>query len=95
MNNIETVALVELTAAQGRAVRKLALRSSNKSAQELADNLLAQVIRGRFTAVAKNIAEDAGAKYDMAVAGGFEPPCTRAEYVSKAAEEYKDILSEL
>ena len=93
-NNIEAITTIAVTAAQAQAIRKLSLRSK-KSANELATDLFSQVVRGRFKAVAETISADAAAMYDKAVAGGFEPPMERAEYIASAAASYKDILIEL
>lgn len=92
---IEQLELITVTAAQAKAIRKMALRNSKHTAESLAQDLFAQVVRGRFTAIAKGVGADAGAKFDMAVAGGFEPPMERAEYVERAVTEYNEILRDL
>jgi hypothetical protein len=94
MSNLETVTIT-VTNAQAQAMRKLALRSSKKSATALANDLFGQIVRGRFKAVTEGIVDDAATKYDMAVANGFTPPMERKDFVAKAKEEYADILSQL
>ena len=54
---IETVNAVVPTEAQARAIRMLARGSSRKSAQDMADDLFAQVVRGRFKAKRESAAE--------------------------------------
>ena len=85
---------ITLTPAQATAVRKLSL-SSKLSQSELATELTAQVIRGRFKAKAQTAKEDAAKKYDAAVAMGFEAPIERSEYIARTMEEYAEILREL
>ena len=80
---------------QAQAIRKMALRNSKYSNAEYAQLMFDRQVRNSFTPLVKTIVEDAAKKYDMAVAGGFEPPCTREEYVKRAATEYRDILAEL
>lgn len=92
---IELVEGIEVSHAQAMAIRKLALRSTKKSAEELANDLFAQVVRGRFKAATESIAKDAAEAFDHAVAGGFQPPMERAEYIAKAKAEYGDILRDL
>lgn len=100
-NMIEAVELVEVTSAQARAIRKLALGSNKVSAQDMASNLFAQVVRGRFKAKAEAAGDEAGAKYDLLVASGLldaesvaKLP-TRGAYISQAKADYAEILSEL
>lgn len=93
MSNLQVITPV-LSAAQEKAVRKLSLRG-NDSAQQIADKLIASVIKGRFKAVTMTVAEDAATKFDSAVAGGFQPPMERAEYIKKSVAEYNEILSDL
>ncbi len=103
MSNVSTIETVEvtLTAAQQKAVRKMALGTSGKSASELAESLLAQVIRGRFKAKTLSAAQDAGEQYDRAVASGLMTADTlkllpsRQQYVAERVAEYRDLLSEL
>jgi hypothetical protein len=92
---IEQIDLVTVSPTQQRALRKLALRNSKYSASEFSQIVFDRAVKNAFTPLVKTIAEDAAKKYDMAVAGGFEPPCTKDEYVKRAAVEYRDILSEL
>ena len=93
MSNLATVT-VEVTPAQAQAIRKLSI-TGKYSAQELANELFAQVVRGRFKAKSEQIATIAAEAYDKAVAGGFTPPMERAEYIAKSQTEYKDILVDL
>ena len=88
------VVTVTVSDAQAKALRKLSLRGE-KSASELADNLFAQVVRGRFKAIANNAREDAAEKFDAAVREGFDAPCSREEFITKVLDEYRDILAEL
>ena len=92
---IEVINPIAVSAVQALAIRKLALRNSKYSAQDMAQLMFDRQIKNSFTPLVKTIVEDAAKKYDMAVAGGFEPPCTRDEYVKRAATEYRDILAEL
>jgi hypothetical protein len=85
---------ITLTPAQATAVRKLSL-SSKLSQQELAAELTAQVIRGRFKAKAQTAQEDAAKKYNMAVTMGFKTEVTLQDYVKGITEEYAEILREL
>lgn len=86
---------VTISDVQAQAIRKMALRNSKYSNAEYAQLMFDRQVRNSFTPLVKTIVEDAAKKYDMAVAGGFEPPCTRDEYVKRAATEYRDILAEL
>ena len=86
---------ITVTDTQAMAIRKLALRNSKYSNAEYAQLMFDRQVKNSFTPLVKTIVEDAAKKYDMAVAGGFEPPCTRDEYVKRAAIEYRDILAEL
>lgn len=98
---IEAIEMVEVTPAQARAIRKLSLGSNKKSAQELANDLFAQVVRGRFKAVVEKAGDEAGAKYDMLLASGLldaeskSKLPTRGEFISRSKIEFADILSEL
>jgi len=93
MSNLANVSVI-VTDAQARAIRKLSL-TGKYSAEELASELFAQVVRGRFKAKSEQIATIAAEAFDKAVAGGFEPPMERAEYIAKSVSEYKDILVDL
>lgn len=93
--SIEVIEMVAVSPAQAKAIRKLALRNSKHNAEQFAQLVFDRAVKNNFAPLVKSIAEDAAKKYDQAVAGGFEPPCTRQEYVTRAAIEYKDILSEL
>ena len=107
---IETINPVPVSAAQAKAIRKLALRYTNVDGNKMAAILLTRAIVNTFKPVAKAIAEDAKKRYQMAVVGGFPAPTykvkgedgketevvlTADEYAKRAAQEYKDILSEL
>ena len=92
---IEQIEMVAVNENQARAIRKMALRNSKYNAETFAQLLFDRAVKNSFTPLVKSIAEDAAKKYEMAVAGGFEPPCTKEEYVKRAATEYRDILSEL
>jgi hypothetical protein len=95
MANVEVVEMVSVNDVQARAIRKMALRNSKYNAQDFAQLMFDRQVRNSFTPLVKSIVEDAARKFDMATAGGFEPPCTRDEYVKRAATEYRDILAEL
>lgn len=86
---------INVNSVQAAAIRKMALRNSKYSNQEYAQLTFDRAVRNSFTPLVKTIVEDAAKKFDMATAGGFEPPCTREEYVKRAATEYRDILAEL
>lgn len=92
-SNLATVT-VNVTSAQAIAIRKLAL-SGKYSAEQLANNLFAQVVRGRFKAKSEQIALLSAEAYDRAVSGGFEPPMARGEYIAKSVSDYRDILVDL
>ena len=99
--NIESITAVAVTDAQAKAIRKLALNSSKKTGTELAADLFAQVVRGRFKAKAETIGKEAGERYDMIVASGLLNADTlkmledRKSFIAKAKAEYADILSDL
>lgn len=93
MSNLQVVS-VTVTPAQATALRKLSLRG-DKTAEQIANKLFDIGVRGRFTAVAKTVAEDAATRYDNAVSGGFAPPMERAPYITKAVAEYREILAAL
>jgi len=86
---------VTISDTQAQAIRKMALRNSRLSNEQFAQLLFDRQVRNSFTPLVKGIVEDAAKKFDLAVAGGFEPPCTRDEYIKRAAEEYRTILAEL
>jgi hypothetical protein len=92
--NIEVINAVELTPTQQRAIRSLA-RHSKKSGNELAKDLLAQVIRGRFKAMVESEVTKLGELYDMASANGFEQALTKAEFISQKRSESAEILAGL
>ena len=92
---IEVINPIAVSPAQERAIRKMSLRYSGVNANQFAAILLKRIVANTFKPLVKGIVEDAAKKFDMATAGGFQPPCTREEYIKRAATEYKDILSEL
>ena len=94
VSTIEAVT-VELSAAQQRALRVLALRTSKVSASEMADNLIAQVIRGRFKAMIEAEAQKLGVLYDMASANDFKQAMSRAEFIAAKRRESAELLNEL
>jgi hypothetical protein len=92
---IEVINPIPVSAVQALAIRKLALRNSKFNAQDMAQLMFDRQVKNSFTPLVKTIVEDAARKFDMATAGGFEPPCTREEYIKRAATEYRDILADL
>lgn len=81
---------VKLKKSQQKAMRMLALGNSKMSASEMADNLLAIAIRGRFKAVTETVGKDAAKMYDNAVSRRMTPTMSDeflAEHKSKTAEE--------
>ena len=65
-----------------------------------------RAVKNSFAPIVKSIAEDAGSKWDAAIANGFPIPTylndkketvelTKAEYVRRAVTEYQAILNEL
>lgn len=102
---IEVINPITLTGAQQKAVRKLALADSKHTANEFAAILVGRIVINTFKPAAKAVAEKAKMRYELAIAGGFPAPTykvdgkdavlTADEYAKRAAQEYKDILSEL
>lgn len=96
MSTLQAVA-VTVTEAQAKAIRKLAFASSKKSASELADDLFAQVVRGRFKAKAESAKQIAGEKWDTAaqIMGADKMPMPRAEYIKTYESEFAEVLRDL
>lgn len=103
---IEVINPIPVSEVQMKAIRKLALRDSKVSANEMAALLFKRSVVNTFKPVVKAIHADAKKRYEMAVAGGFPAPTykgedgkdvvlTADEYAKRAADEYKSILSDL
>jgi len=94
--NIQAV-VVTPTEAQAKAIRILARSSSKQSASELAENLFAQVVRGRFKAKKETAADEATEKWNTAasIMGTDKMPMPLKEYVAKYVEEFNEVLLEL
>lgn len=99
--NIEVVTL-QLTDAQQKVARKLALRDSKLTASQYAAKLFGGRLKSEMLVYKKNIGKTAGERYDMAVAGGFAPQAQedgktmpRAEYVRLAEAECAELYASL
>lgn len=96
MSNLQAVA-VTISEAQAKAIRMLARSSAKKSASELADDLFAQVVRGRFKAKAESAKAIAAEKWNTAaqIMGAEKMPMPLADYVKTYETEFAEILRDL
>ena len=92
---IEAINPITVTAAQAKAIRKMAIANAGVSNNQMAALVFGRAVKNAFTPMAKSVGEKAGKLYDMAEAGGFKPDLPRDEYVKRALAEYRDILSDL